>query len=62
MEVDWSQLQLDNEELSINYTESNDEVYKSKKDHYIDLTNYPTELLGKENTPEFYACLPLIKI
>ena len=62
-------LQLDAEKL--NYTASasdnnlalteHDKIYKKPKTY----TSYDEALLalrGKENTPEFYACLPLIKI
>lgn len=39
------------------------QVYKKTKSHYVayDSSSY-MELVGKENTPEFFACLPLIKI
>ena len=38
-----------------------DSIYKNEKE-YVEYGNTLKELRGKENTPEFYACLPLIKI
>ena len=56
---------------NLNYTKSasdnklilakHDEIYKKPKT-YVSYDDALLGLRGKENTPEFYACLPLIKI
>lgn len=46
----------------LNYTDNeSDTIYKTPK-KYVDYDASMLEMLGYENTPEFYACLPLIKI
>lgn len=50
-----------NDKISnINYTKDTT-IYKKEK-KYINYSSAEYEMLGKENTPEFFACLPLIKI
>lgn len=44
----------------INYT-SDTSIYKKKK-KYASYTGEAAKMIQYENTPEFYACLPLIKI
>ena len=45
---------------TINYTQDTT-IYKNKKNYSI-YDGVANEMLKKENTPEFFACLPLIKI
>lgn len=45
----------------INYTSGDTTVYKKEK-KYVEYNDAEYEMVGKENTPEFFACLPLIKI
>lgn len=53
-------------EIELNYTNNpNDPVYKNGKKEYVDYFKESSKthaLLGYENSPEFYAVLPLIKI
>lgn len=44
----------------INYTKD-ETIYKTKKE-FSSYDGASNEMLKKENTPEFFACLPLIKI
>jgi hypothetical protein len=48
---------------NINYTSpANDPIYAGAKKDYVSYDETMVPLLGYENTPEFYAILPLIKI
>lgn len=48
--------------FDLNYTDNeSDTIYKTPK-KYVDYDESMLDMLGYENTPEFYACLPLIKI
>lgn len=54
---------IPNFDNSINYTaDKNDPIYKGYKKNYVSYDDSMRHLLGYENTPEFYAILPLIKI
>ena len=54
---------IPNFDNSINYTaDKNDPIYKGYKKNYVSYDDSMRQLLGYENTPEFYAILPLIKI
>ena len=47
---------------NLNYTtDDNDNIYHNSKD-YVEYDDSMKQMIGYENTPEFYAVLPLIKI
>lgn len=61
----WSiAMEVDNKNINsdkLNYSNNYDDIYQIKRPY----VNYDSEMLnmiGYENTPEYYACLPLIKI
>ena len=45
---------------NINYTKDTT-IYKKAKT-YVDYTDGANNMIGKDNAPEYFACLPLIKI
>lgn len=45
----------------LNYTNNNDAIYQNKRP-YVSYDSEMVNMIGLENTPEYYACLPLIKI
>lgn len=60
-------MQVDNETLKangllLNYTTpGSGSIYENEK-QYVSDVNGMVDMYGKENTPEYFACLPLIKI
>ena len=50
-------------DADLNYTKTpNDIIYSGHEKQYVSYDGKMKELIGYENTPEFYAILPLIKI
>lgn len=53
----------ENFDNDINYTaDENNPIYNGNKKNYVSYDSSMRKLIGYENTPEFYAVLPLIKI
>jgi hypothetical protein len=45
----------------LNYSDTYDDIYQIKRP-YVKYDLEMLNMIGYENTPEYYACLPLIKI
>jgi hypothetical protein len=61
----WSiPMEIENQNIisdKLNYTANKDNIYQTKRP-YVSYDAEMVNMIGYENTPEYYACLPLIKI